>query len=277
MFNIKYFLIILALVSISISEEYQDVVYLNDGSIIKGIIIETEPNQYIKIKSGENIFVYQLNQIDIIKKEEIEGYSFEDPNSSRYFFAPTASPIGLGNSYIRTTWLFFPSYGFSLSQNVSAEIGISVLPGGDFEDQLKFFSFKYSTNKIDNKWYGSYGLLYIGQIEFGAGFIFSSFTKGDNNNNISITPGLAYVKNDFELIFAENITLVFSAKKRLGNSLSLVSENWTFINEGSVLIMSNSGFRFFGRRLSVDFSWPFFFSSEGSGVGFPLFTFSYKF
>ncbi len=154
---------------------------------------------------------------------------------------------------------------------------MSTLPGSNFGDQLKFLSFKYSTKKIDNKWHSSYGLLYIGQIEFGAGFIFSSFTKGDNNNNISISPGLAYVKNDLELIFAENITLVFSAKKRVGNSLSLISENWTFINEDSVLIMSNSGFRFFGRRLSVDFSWPFFFSTEGSGVGFPLFTFSYKF
>ena len=89
----RYLLIILSLVSFVFNQDYQDVIYLKNGSIIKGVIIETKPNEYIKIKSGENIFVYQINQIDIIKKEEIEGYFFEDPNSSRYFFAPTASPI----------------------------------------------------------------------------------------------------------------------------------------------------------------------------------------
>jgi len=277
-FNIKYFLAISVLFSISFSHQgYQDVIYLNDGSIVKGIIIEEKQNKYIKIKSGENIFVYQMDQIDVIKREEIKGYPFQDPNSSRYFFAPTATPIGLENSYIRTTWLFFPSYGFSLSENVSAEIGMSVFPGGGIENQLKQISYKYSTKKSDNKWRSSFGFLYVGQIEFGGGFVFGSFTMGDDDKNFSITPGLGYWREDAEFSFAENLTLVLSGKKRASKSLSLISENWIFLNEDQTFIMSNSGFRFFGRRLSVDFSWPFFFSSDGSGVGFPLFTFSYKF
>tara|TARA_B100001123_G_C15275049_1_gene1011817 strand:+ start:152 stop:985 length:834 start_codon:yes stop_codon:yes gene_type:complete len=277
MFNIKYFLIILALVSISISEEYQDVVYLNDGSIIKGIIIETEPNQYIKIKSGENIFVYQMDQIDVIKKEKLERYSFKDPNNSRYFFAPTASPISSGNSYIRTTWLFFPSYGFSLSENISTEIGMSVFPGLDIEDQVKQLSFKYSAKKTDKKWRSSFGFLYVGQIEFGGGFFFSSFTYGDDDKNFSITPGLGYFRNESNFEFAENLTLVLSSKRRMGNSVSLISENWVFLNSENLFVISNSGLRFFGKHLSVDFSWPFFFNSEVLFPGFPLLTFSYKF
>ena len=276
-FNIRYLIAILILTSISLSQDYQDVIHLKDGSIVKGIIIETKPNEYIKIKSGKNIFVYQMDQIDVIKKEEIEGYTFEDPNNSRYFFAPTATPIGSGHSYVRTTWLFFPSYGFSLSDEVSAEIGMSVFPGGGIENQLKQLSFKYSTKKSNNKWRSSFGFLYVGQIEVGGGFIFSSFTTGDNNNNISITPGLGYFRNEGDFDFAENLTVVFSGKKRASKSLSLISENWFFLNEDQTFIISNSGFRFFGRQLSVDFSWPFFFSSNGEGIGFPLFSFSYKF
>ena len=273
----KYFLAISILFSILFSHEgYQDVIYLNDGSIVKGIIIEKKPNKYIKIKSGENIFVYQMDQIDVIKREEI-GYLFKDPNNSRYFFAPTATPIGLGNSYVRTTWLFFPSYGFSLSQNVSTEIGMSVFPGVGIEDQLKQLSFKYSTKKTDKKWRGSFGFLYVGQIEFGGGFVFGSFTYGDDDKNFSITPGLGYLRNESDFEFAENLTLVLSSKRRVSNSLSLISENWIFLNPDNSFIMSNSGFRFFGKQLSVDFSWPFFFGSGGSGIGFPLFTFSYKF
>ena len=36
------------LISLSFSEEYHDVIYLKDGTIIKGTIIETKPNEYIK-------------------------------------------------------------------------------------------------------------------------------------------------------------------------------------------------------------------------------------
>jgi hypothetical protein len=129
---IKIFIITL-FVSILISIEYLDIVELNDGTIIKGTIVETKPNEYIKIKSGENIFIYQMNQINLIKKEEIKGYTYQDPNSSRYFFAPTATPIGKKNSYIRTTWLFFPSYGWGVSENISSEIGMTVFPGEEIE------------------------------------------------------------------------------------------------------------------------------------------------
>ena len=68
------------LTSLSFTQIYEDVVELNDGSIIKGVIIETKPDEYIKIKSGDNIFVYQMDQINIIRKEEIEGYLFDDPS-----------------------------------------------------------------------------------------------------------------------------------------------------------------------------------------------------
>jgi len=272
-----FFLMLLFLTSLSFSQIYEDIVELNDGSIIKGVIIETKPDEYIKIKSGDNIFVYQMDQINIIRKEEIEGYLFDDPHKSRYFFAPTATPIGSGNSYIRNTWLFFNSLGVSFGENVSTEIGISVFPGGGLNNQLKQFSYKYSKDKTYGDWQSSFGFLYLGQIEFGGGFIFGSFTKGDDDNNISITPGLAYFQNSDEgLKFAENLTLVYSGKKRVSNSLSLISENWFFYGEDAFLI-SNSGLRFFGRQLSVDFSWPFFISSSGSAIGFPLLSFSYTF
>ena len=153
---------------------------------------------------------------------------------------------------------------------------MTVFPEGGIEDQLKTFSFKYSSANISKKWRSSFGFLYLGQIEEGGGFIFSSFTTGSDDKNFSVTPGLAYSIDDSEFKFAENLTLVLSKKNRVSNSLSLISENWIFINADETMLISNSGFRFFSKRLSVDFSWAFFFGSEGSGIGFPLFTFSYK-
>ena len=48
---------------------FLDVVYLKNGSVIRGMIIEQKPNEYIKIQSGKNIFVYQMDEIDKITKE----------------------------------------------------------------------------------------------------------------------------------------------------------------------------------------------------------------
>ncbi|MGD9581444.1 MAG: hypothetical protein AB7V50_08725 [Vampirovibrionia bacterium] len=49
---------------------YQDVVYLKNGSIIRGVIIEQVPNKSIKIETTDrNVFVYQMDEIEKLTKE----------------------------------------------------------------------------------------------------------------------------------------------------------------------------------------------------------------
>lgn len=51
---------------------FEEVVYLKNGSIIKGIIIEQVPNQSIKIQTKDgNIFVFKYEEIEKITKEFI--------------------------------------------------------------------------------------------------------------------------------------------------------------------------------------------------------------
>lgn len=48
-----------------------DVVYLKNGSIIKGIIVEQVPNQSMKVRTSDgSIFNFQMNEIEKITKEE---------------------------------------------------------------------------------------------------------------------------------------------------------------------------------------------------------------
>ena len=54
----------------AVSQQIEDVIYLKNGSIIRGIIIEQVPGKSIKIQTREgNLFVYQMEQIDRIMKE----------------------------------------------------------------------------------------------------------------------------------------------------------------------------------------------------------------
>ena len=49
----------------------QDVVYLKNGSIIRGTIIEMVPNQSVRIETADgSVFVYEMEQIERITKEE---------------------------------------------------------------------------------------------------------------------------------------------------------------------------------------------------------------
>jgi hypothetical protein len=51
-------------------EEYEDVVYLKNGSIIHGIIIEQVPNVSIKIQTYDrNVFFFKIEEIEKITKE----------------------------------------------------------------------------------------------------------------------------------------------------------------------------------------------------------------
>ncbi len=58
------------------------VVYLKNGSIIHGIIIEQVPNVSIKIKSGPNVFFYKMEEIEKFTKEEVKKEDDDDEVSS---------------------------------------------------------------------------------------------------------------------------------------------------------------------------------------------------
>jgi len=65
-------LILLLLINKAYSQQYEDVVYLKDGSIIRGMIIEQIPNISIKIETkGNKVFEFKMDEIEKIKKEKI--------------------------------------------------------------------------------------------------------------------------------------------------------------------------------------------------------------
>ena len=69
--TIFFLFLILAIPAIA-QTNYEDVVYLKNGSVIHGMIIEQIPNESIKIKTADkNIFVFKIDEILKITKEEI--------------------------------------------------------------------------------------------------------------------------------------------------------------------------------------------------------------
>ena len=65
--------------------EYEDVVYLKNGSIIRGMVIDHIPMQQLKIQTKDgSIFVYRSDEIDRIAKEEVVYGESSRPRTSPY-------------------------------------------------------------------------------------------------------------------------------------------------------------------------------------------------
>lgn len=87
--RIKRFLLVAILFSGAIfanAQVMQDVVYLKNGSIIRGIIIEQVPNKSLKIKIGDgSVFVYEVADVEKITKEETIGNSNNRPHDNGFY------------------------------------------------------------------------------------------------------------------------------------------------------------------------------------------------
>jgi len=65
--------------------EYQDVVYLKNGSVIHGVIIEQIPNVSVKIKTETgDIWVFSYDEIEKITKEETGGVVIPEMQTWKY-------------------------------------------------------------------------------------------------------------------------------------------------------------------------------------------------
>ena len=64
------------------AQNLTDVVYLKNGSIIKGIIVEQIPNESLKIETRDgNIFVYKISEIEKLTRETINNKATNRRNS----------------------------------------------------------------------------------------------------------------------------------------------------------------------------------------------------
>ncbi len=76
----KKFLFLFAALALSVgtfAQNMQETVYLKNGSIIRGIIIEQVPAQSLKIRTKDgNIFVFAMSDVEKISKENVSDRHF---------------------------------------------------------------------------------------------------------------------------------------------------------------------------------------------------------
>jgi hypothetical protein len=169
---------LISVVSISNAQisSYTEVVYLKNGGIIKGVIIEQVPNEKLKIETKDgNVFVYTFSEIEKITKELNAG-RIESNNSksniikqqevgykSKGYFNATELIVGIGSGEVKR--IGYPyndvknnsgfygirtSHGFQVSSNFAFGIGTGIILG-DYDDYFPIYvdlRFPFGKNKI---------------------------------------------------------------------------------------------------------------------------------
>lgn len=143
----SFFLVVVFLANTSFSQQnYKEVVYLKNGSIISGVVIETIPNESIKIKTQDgNIFAFKMEEVIKITKEEITQIN----------------PVKVGKSYFCLAFI-----GLSIPTGDMSDYNVG--PAFGSESILKFDSpveldmnISFSYNSVSgsttvSSYYGSY-------------------------------------------------------------------------------------------------------------------------
>jgi hypothetical protein len=136
------------------------------------------------------------------------------PQSSRYFFAPSALPMQLGEGYAHVNWL---------SANVTSQLSDNFMLGGALS-WVGFGATMKASARLGDNVYGSIGgMALLGFYGNGPLFFpYINLTSGDHNSHFSLA--LAALTFDGEVSPMIN----FSACKEINPRLWLMTENYYF-------------------------------------------------
>ncbi len=250
-------------ISVIYSQQYEDIVYLKNGSEIHGTIIEQIPNESIKIKTKDgNIFVYKMDEIDKMTKEEIKREKVERaPSTSIKHTGSNNSGFGirgglgtditlsigfgLGAFYVLAPSSFSTSnwdFGIDIYYaNVSEETVEGSIRYKD-KTELVIFTlranglFNYKPHKSGVYFVAGTGLV-LGNVSWGEDIIYSApyyphtepwdFSAFSVGNVLNLGIGLTF-GGGFETRFETPLLIFYSVPGYGGRSASSVVPTFTF-------------------------------------------------
>lgn len=168
-----------------------NIIYLKNGSIIKGSVIESVPNQNIKIRTADgSIFVYQMSEVDriVLNEEKKETTPSEGPKSwQQKGHRGLDFSINLGPNVVFYNGQSSAQFGTEIeggkkfNKNFYFGIGLGV-SAGNGSTNIPFFASLRTFFPIENSRVTP-TLLFQGGYSFATG-------EGDGSGRIILMPGL---------------------------------------------------------------------------------------
>jgi hypothetical protein len=234
---------------------------------------------------------------DAEPETSVKNY-FPNPHSSRYFFAPSAIPLGKGEGYYQNAYFVSNSIQVAVSKNISVGGGVGIP------------YIYYLTPRIGFR-AGDYLHLGAGMIAalpfskntgFGFWNLYGMVTAGSADNNVTLSAGMGKIKQEHydainqvewhEWTYLKKPMFMLSGMCRLSEGFSLISENWFYYAKNEQTgydeihdefefkyaydIVISAGGRIMGKKHSVDFG-GMVISGDGEFLPLPYIDYVFKF
>jgi len=249
-------------------KDHMQIVEMKDGSKLMGRIIEVRTEDIV-FKSDIGDVTIQKGRIADIKLIPITSvkdgkYWFENPNTTRLYFAPTARMLKKGDGYFSDYYLFFPGIAYGISDNITIGGGMSLFPGLSLNEQIYYFTPKIGLRTTLHSSFAAGALIValpkIDNEQHTTGIAYGVGTFGNGDGHLTVGLGYGFVDNHM----AKKPMFMIGGEKRFSRRVSFVSENWIFPGVDEPII--SYGLRFFGEGMSVDLA---LFNVLGEDTFFP--------
>lgn len=209
-----------------------------------------------KVLGIVRIPISAIKKIDTITPDRIKDNEYwgENPQSTRYFWAPNGYGLKQGEGYYQNVWVFFNQISYGVADNFS--IGVGLVPTFFVGAEETPF---WVTPKVSLPVSGGNGNVNIG---IGAllgrvagtegsnfGVLYGVTTIGSQDSNMNIGIGMSYSDGDM----ADKPTLAFSAMIRTGKRGYFITENYILDWGSDSFCIFSFGGRTVGKRLSFDY------------------------
>lgn len=221
---------------------------------------ERDVTNIIQLQSDIDKTKQKIENLKTVKK----AVWFNNPNYTRYFFAPTAMQLKKGDGYIQDIDLFVGAANYGITDNISIGGIGSLFPGVSTDQQIIAVTPKAGFDITPDIHLGG-GLMYVagaGVAQIGVGYGIGTYGNADSNLTLGIggaygnigKSGFFPKTNNQNIVTGSSFVTMVGGMHRIFENASLVSENWVMTNSNSkdFSYLFSYGLRFFWEKVSFD-------------------------
>ena len=228
-----------------------------DGNEYIGFILkQTSESIRIKTKKLGEISIPQSEIKKIIQLNDVQAkagtYWLDNPQSTRYFWAPNGYNLKKGEGYYQNVWILFNQAVYGFTDHFSA--GVGTVPLFLFAGTATpvWVTAKFSGPVVENKFNLGAGALIgtvIGEENTGFGILYGITTFGSKDKNLNVGLGWGFAGGEM----AKNPTVNVGAMIRTGPKGYFITENYFIGTPNEFVVIMMVGGRRIIKRTGLDF------------------------
>jgi hypothetical protein len=253
LFFVGFFLIFNAA---SAQEDEKSIIRTRQGNEFIGTIIE-ETQEYIILKT-ESYGDMRIAVADIVSRKAAvaerlkDGVYWDDnPQSTRYFWAPNGYGLEEGEGYYQNIWVLYNQASYGITNNFSISAGlVPLFFFGGAPTPIWIVPKVSIPIKKDYLNIGAGALMgtVTGEGVFGIGF--SSLTIGNRDANVNLGLGWGFIDDEFSNAPIVNISFML----RTGAKGYFISENYVINSFDETNVLLSLGGRTMINKVGLDFA-----------------------